>query len=51
MKLAVDSDMVNVNIEIPDELHKRLKLAAVLGETTIKDLVVDLLREAEHGQH
>lgn len=35
--------MVNINIEIPEELHKRLKLAAVMEEKTIKDLVIDLL--------
>lgn len=38
--------MVNVNIEIPDELHKRLKLAAVLDETSIKQLVIDILKES-----
>lgn len=37
--------MVNVNIEIPDELHKKLKLTAVLDETTIKQLVIDILKE------
>lgn len=39
--------MVNVNIEIPDELHKRLKLTAVIDETTIKQLVIDILKEGE----
>jgi len=37
--------MVNINIEIPDDLHKRLKLAAALGDTTIKDLFVRLLSD------
>ncbi len=37
--------MVNVNIEIPDDLHKRLKLTAVMRETTIKQLVIDILAE------
>jgi len=37
--------MVNVNIEIPDELHKRLKLAAVMEETTIRQLFTDILSE------
>jgi hypothetical protein len=37
--------MVNVNIDLPDELHKRLKLAAVMNETTIKQLVIDILSE------
>jgi hypothetical protein len=35
--------MVNVNIEIPDELHKKLKLAAVLEDTTIKSIVIEVL--------
>ena len=37
--------MVNVNIEIPDDLHKRLKLASVMDSTTIKQLVIDILAE------
>lgn len=37
--------MVNVNIEIPDDLHKQLKLTAVLEETSIKQLVIDILAE------
>ena len=40
--------MVNVNIEIPDDLHKELKLTAVLDETTIKQLVIDILKDGEH---
>jgi len=35
--------MVNINIEIPDELHKRLKLTSVLNEKTLKEYVIDLL--------
>ena len=37
--------MVNINIELPDELHKRLKLLAALESTTFKDLFVRLLDE------
>jgi predicted HicB family RNase H-like nuclease len=37
--------MVNVNIEIPDELHRRLKIAAVTSDTTMKQLVIELLAE------
>jgi len=37
--------VVNINIEIPPELHKRLKLTAALDETAIKDLVTNLLKE------
>ena len=35
--------MVNVNVEIPDDLHKQLKLAAVLNDKTIKELVIEFL--------
>ncbi len=35
--------MVNVNIEIPDELHRKLKLASVLKGTTIKEYVTNSL--------
>lgn len=43
--------MVNINIEIPDDLHKRLKIAAVVDDSTIKDIVTDILEEAADGQH
>ncbi len=32
--------MVNVNIEIPEELHRQLKLASVLQGTTLKDYII-----------
>ncbi|MBR9692539.1 hypothetical protein GOV07_01265 [Candidatus Woesearchaeota archaeon] len=35
--------MVNVNIEIPDELHRQLKLASVLQERTLKEYVIATL--------
>lgn len=35
--------MVNINIEIPNELHRKLKLASVLQGTTIKDYVTGSL--------
>lgn len=41
--------MVHINIAVPDELHRRLKLAAVIEGKTIKDLVTEIL--GEHGQH
>ncbi|MDD9952900.1 MAG: hypothetical protein OXR66_01025 [Candidatus Woesearchaeota archaeon] len=43
--------MVNINIELPHELHKRLKLAAATEDTTIKELFVRMLADGEHGQH
>ena len=35
--------MVNVNIEISDELHKKVKLAAIMGDMTLKDYIVSVL--------
>jgi len=35
--------MVNVNIEMPDDLHRELKIAAVTKGTTIKQLLIDIL--------
>jgi hypothetical protein len=36
--------MANLNIEIPDELHKRLKLAALLRDETLKEHVIAILQ-------
>ena len=35
--------MVNVNIHIPDDLHKKLKLEAVRQDKTLKKVIVDVL--------
>ncbi len=51
--------MVNINIEIPDELHRALKLSSVLQACTLKELVTKVLDEetkaalsnAALGQH
>jgi len=32
--------MVNINIEIPDELHKRMKLAAITQDATLKEYLI-----------
>jgi hypothetical protein len=37
--------MVNINIEIPDELHRRLKLDSVLQGTTLKEHIIAILDE------
>ncbi len=37
--------MVNINIELPKELHKRLRLQSLQKDCTLKDYVVKLLRE------
>jgi hypothetical protein len=35
--------MVNINIQIPDELHKRLRVAATLQGRTLKEIVTEAL--------
>ena len=36
-------------INIPDDLHKKIKLQAVKDDTTVKDLIIELL-ESEFGK-
>lgn len=35
--------MVNINIEIPNELHRKLKLASLLKEKTLKEYIIEAL--------
>jgi len=37
--------MTNVNIEIPDELHKKMKIQCAIEEITIKDFIIRTLDE------
>lgn len=37
--------MVNINIEIPDELHKKIKINSVTREITLKEYVIKTLEE------
>ena len=36
--------MGNINIEIPDELHKKAKKSALHKETTLKDYIIDAIK-------
>ncbi len=40
---------MKMTVDIPNDLHKKLKIKAVEDGTTIKDLVIDLL-EGEFGK-
>ena len=31
--------MVNINIELPDDLHKKLKIICAVNSTSIKDFI------------
>jgi hypothetical protein len=35
--------MANINIEIPDDVYKKVKLNAVLSDKTVKDHIIALL--------
>lgn len=37
--------MTNINIEIPEKLHKEIKLQAVLKDLTIKDYIISTLEK------
>lgn len=37
--------MVNINIEIPDEIYKKVKLSAVMADKTVKDYVIARIDE------
>ena len=37
--------MSNINITIPDDIHKKLKIAAALEEKSLKDLVIEALQD------
>jgi len=37
--------MVNINIKIPEEVHKKIKVKAVLDDSTLKDQVITILNK------
>ena len=37
--------MVNINIEIPDDLHKKMKIKALMKEKPIKDYFIEILEK------
>ncbi|MBC8500804.1 MAG: hypothetical protein ISS25_01995 [Nanoarchaeota archaeon] len=37
--------MTNINIEISDDIHKQIKLKAVLEDLTIKDYIIKSLEK------
>ena len=42
-------NLVNINIEVPDEVHKRIKVLAAIQGIPIKELIVKALEESvEH---
>ena len=37
--------MVNINITIPDELHKKAKVHCAISEVTLKEFVIGAMEE------
>ena len=37
--------MVNINIQIPDELHKKAKIRCAIDEITLKDFIIDSIEK------
>lgn len=35
--------MPNINLEIPKDIHKQLKLKAITEEKTLKEIIIDAL--------
>lgn len=38
--------MANINIEIPDEVYKKVKLTAIMQDKTVKEYVIEQLSAA-----
>ena len=38
--------MANINIEVPDEVYKKVKLEAIMKDQTVKDLIIAKLEDA-----
>ena len=37
--------MVNINIEISEELHRKIKLASIIKDLTLKDYIINVLEK------
>jgi predicted HicB family RNase H-like nuclease len=37
--------LVNINIEIPEELHRKIKLASITQDLKLKDYVIKVLEK------
>lgn len=42
--------MTNINISIPDDLHKQLKVAAAMEDKSLKDVVIETLEDYMHNE-
>jgi predicted HicB family RNase H-like nuclease len=42
--------MTNINISIPEQLHKKMKLNAIKADITLKDYIIKKLEEKSRKQ-
>jgi len=42
--------VVNINIEIPDDVHKKIRIISAVKGNPIKDIVLNALEESIHGK-
>lgn len=38
--------MVNINIEIPNELHKKIKIYCAMNDITLKEFIISTLSQS-----
>lgn len=42
--------MVNINIEIPEDVHRKIKILAASEGKSLKDLIIEVLEESPDGK-
>ncbi len=42
--------MANINIKIPDDIYKKVKLAAIMQDKTVKDFIIERLEQKMKGR-
>jgi len=42
--------MTNINVEVPDEIYKKVKVEAVMSDKTVKDLIIEKIAKAIRGK-
>jgi len=43
--------MTRINIELPEELHKKIKIDCAVKDTTIKDYIKEVLDKKVNGKN
>jgi hypothetical protein len=43
--------MANINIALPEEVHKKIKYLALVSDKHIKEIIIQSLEKRTHGKH